>query len=328
MQGGPSARENTEDSSMLKLLRNLVRRFAGFLPLGLQRTVDSRFRAAAEVRKMKGSSVVVVSYPKSGRTWMRALLSYVFQGAFSLETDKLLGNKNYHRMDQRVPVVLFTHDNYPRRVFGDDRMEALYGARKVVLLVRDPRDVEVSAFFHVSYRMDPQKKKIYQHEASGKAEDLFDYLRGKFSRGRNALSFLNLWAGMARRDNVLIVRYEDLKADTEAQLRRICEFIGVAASDDCLRHAAQRASFSAMKKGERDGSFSHRDSRFGSRGRQEDDAFKVRRGKIGGYRDYLTPEQAAEIDGIIERRLVAGFGYRADEQETPVGRPASTPAGR
>lgn len=302
---------------MLTTLRPLLMQLSRVLPLRLRRAIDRRLRAAGEMAKLRAATIVVVSFPKSGRTWMRALLSYLLQDALGLKTEKLLGNRNYHKLDDRAPVVSFTHDHYPRQVYGDAALDALYGARKVVLLVRDPRDVEVSTFFHVSHRLDPVKMRIYELDASGREEDCYDFLMERFAKERNALSFLNQWSEIAAaQGNVLVVRYEDLKADTEEELRRVRDFIGFDAGDASLRAAAERASFSSMKSGEREGSFSHQGSRFGNRGRDSDDAFKVRRGKVGGYRDYMTPQQAEEIDALIDRKLVRGFGYRSDEQES------------
>jgi len=305
---------------MLKVLRDPMLLLSRVLPAGAQRAVDARLRAGAEVAKLRDSTVVVVSFPKSGRTWMRALLSYLLQDALALQTDKLLGNRNYHKLDARAPVVLFTHDNYPRRVYGDSRMDALYAGKKVILLVRDPRDVEVSTFFHFSHRSPSAKKRAYHLEASGREEDLYDFLKQRFAGGRNAMSFLNHWSRTAAaQGNVLVVRYEDLKAATERELRRVSDFIGLDAAETSLRAAAERASFSSMKSGEREGTFSHQDSRFGNRGSDSADAFKVRRGKVGGYRDYMTPDQAEEIDAMIDSTLARGFGYRRDEAQSPIG---------
>ena len=198
---------------VLKFLPPAVMLCSRVLPLRMRRALDRRLRAAREMEKLRYSTVVVVSFPKSGRTWMRALLSYLLQDALGLETDRLLGNRNYNRLDARAPVVLFTHDHYPRQVYGDARLDALYAARKVVLLVRDPRDVEVSTFFHVSHRLDPAKKKVYELEASGREEDCYGFVIQRFAGERNALAFLNQWSGFAAdRGTVLIVRYEDLKA--------------------------------------------------------------------------------------------------------------------
>lgn len=38
-------------------------------------------------------------------------------------------------------------------------------------------------------------------------------------------------------------------------------------------------------------------------------SYKVRRGKVGGYRDYFSEEEIAEIDTQIDARLWPVFGY-------------------
>jgi hypothetical protein len=38
-------------------------------------------------------------------------------------------------------------------------------------------------------------------------------------------------------------------------------------------------------------------------------SFKVRRAKVGGWRDYVTEEQAAAIDGMVKDKLDPVFGY-------------------
>ena len=49
----------------------------------------------------------------------------------------------------------------------------------------------------------------------------------------------------------------------------------------------------------------------GLRLRNPDDpeSFKVRRAKVGGYRDYFTAEQAAELERLVAERLSPAFGY-------------------
>jgi hypothetical protein len=39
------------------------------------------------------------------------------------------------------------------------------------------------------------------------------------------------------------------------------------------------------------------------------ESFKVRRGKVGGYRDYFTDEQVAELEGLMAARLSPSLGY-------------------
>jgi hypothetical protein len=44
-------------------------------------------------------------------------------------------------------------------------------------------------------------------------------------------------------------------------------------------------------------------------------SYKVRRAKVGGYKDYFDDAQAAAVERMIEERLLPGFGYLARERE-------------
>ena len=39
-------------------------------------------------------------------------------------------------------------------------------------------------------------------------------------------------------------------------------------------------------------------------------SFKVRRAKVGGWRDYVNEEQAAAIDEVVRKTLSPVYGYR------------------
>ena len=60
---------------------------------------------------------------------------------------------------------------------------------------------------------------------------------------------------------------------------------------------------------ERDGTFGDKSRRFSSGKQESSDAYKVRRGKIGGYRDYFTDEQLLEIDTLVDTTLSPEYGY-------------------
>jgi hypothetical protein len=64
-----------------------------------------------------------------------------------------------------------------------------------------------------------------------------------------------------------------------------------------------------MKRMERDRAFGSGGRRFGAGEHESSDAYKVRKGKVGGYQDYFTDEQLEQIDRLISTSLVAGYGY-------------------
>ncbi len=58
--------------------------------------------------------------------------------------------------------------------------------------------------------------------------------------------------------------------------------------------------------------------------RANPDSFKVRRAKVGGYRDYFTDEQLARIDAMVDQELLPVIGYTAAESGSPPAAVAGT----
>jgi hypothetical protein len=46
-----------------------------------------------------------------------------------------------------------------------------------------------------------------------------------------------------------------------------------------------------------------------ARDRSNPDSYKVRRAKVGGYRDYFEDDQLARIDALVQSSLSPVFGY-------------------
>ena len=53
-----------------------------------------------------------MSFAKSGRTWLRVMLSRFYQLAHAIPDHVLLNNSNYHRLDAHIPRMILTHDNH------------------------------------------------------------------------------------------------------------------------------------------------------------------------------------------------------------------------
>jgi hypothetical protein len=54
------------------------------------------------------------------------------------------------------------------------------------------------------------------------------------------------------------------------------------------------------------------------------DSFKVRRAKVGGYRDYFSDQEVARVDAYVEQHLRPDFGYTGDR--ATLGEAASVPS--
>jgi hypothetical protein len=243
--------------------------------------------------RRRRTDVYLVSFPKCGRTWLRVLVGRAFQQHFGLPADANL--VELHRLaefDSRVPCVLATHDDdaqwkAPEQV-GRDKQQ--YRGTRVILLVRDPRDVIVSLYH--------QKRDRRQ----GYDGSLGEFLEDRVGGFESLLCFYDAWvAGLDVPDAVLVVRYEDL--------------VGVSGvTPAVVADAVDFASFGNMRRLEEADAFAS--DKLRPRRPGDLDSYKTRRGRVGGFRNDLTIDQIARLDRLMAASDADRFGY------TPGGVPA------
>lgn len=293
-------------------LRHLLLGALFFLPKPRKLSLERRLRGREEYRKLQDADWVLMSWGKSGRTWFRVMLSRFYQLHFGLPTEHMLEFDNYRRLDPRAPKVLFSHNNYMRDYLREWQSLAHFRGKRVVLLVRDPRDVAVSQYFQWKYRMLPRKKELNFYPPHGAEVDIFDFVSNPDCGIPRIVAYFNGWAQAipVMGDDLLILRYEDMRVDPATALQKAVRFTGIPGTAEEIGAARDYAAYENMKKREasREGMRAS-----GQRVRPGDesnpDSFKVRRGKIGGYRDYFTPEQLAKVDAMVEGQLDPVFGY-------------------
>lgn len=298
-----------------RISREVILLLAFFLPPERKRRLERRLRGREEFRKLRLADVVVVSFGKSGRTWVRVLLSRFFQLRFGLSPSSFIGFDNLHRKNAAIPRVFFTHDNYLRDYTGNlDSKRDFYG-KKTVLLVRHPADVAVSQFHQWKFRMRPRKKDLNKYPEHGAEVGVFEFAMDEDAGLPKVIEFMNGWAKeLPNLPDLLIVRYEDLRRDTAGELGRVLAFMGQAPSEAELEDCVAFASVENMRQLEEKRVFRLAGSRMRPGDKSNPDSYKVRRAKVGGYRDYFDDAQLARIEAMIEERLLPGFGYLRSEQ--------------
>jgi hypothetical protein len=303
-----------------RLTRWLVRAVSLFLPEAKAQALERWRRGREEFRKLGLTRHVVVSYGKSGRTWLRVMLSRYYQLAYGLPERLLLGFDNYHRKEPRVPRIFFTHDNYLRGYTGNLDSKRDFYDKKVVLLVRRPQDVAVSQYFQWQYRMRPRKKTMNRYPPHGAEVSLFNFVMDPEAGLPRIIEYLNLWASeLPRLKDLLVVRYEDMRAEPVKVLGGIVEFLGERPAKPAhVAAAVEFASVDNLRQLERQKYFRRSGSRMTPRDRSNPHSYKVRRAKVGGYRDYFDAEQVAQMDALVEATLSPVFGYgQADGEARP-----------
>ena len=128
-----------------------------------------RWNLSSRARQLTGGDALLVSIPKSGRTWVRTFLCAYFceklGQPFTLEPEQYKG----------VPHLIYTHDLFEQRTKADrwDKLRGKYlipqrerTGRPVILLARDPRDAFVSLYVQLTRRTKETPNELKQMSAS------------------------------------------------------------------------------------------------------------------------------------------------------------------
>jgi hypothetical protein len=172
---------------------------------------------------------------------------------------------------------------------------------KIVLLVRDPRDCFVSLYLQMT-RRDPSA------DAALKQKSVSELLRDKRFGIRGIVRAMNDWLDeFSGRKDFTIIRYEALRASPAEHFRDLLAVVGETTPDmSIFQKALEFSRFENMQKLEAAGVF---DSKILHPGDVRDpESFKVRRGKVGGFREYLSAgDQECATQALVE--LDPRFGY-------------------
>lgn len=263
-----------------------------------------RWNVSGRARQLSGGDAILVSIPKSGRTWVRTFLcAYFCEKAgqpFSLEPEQFPG----------VPRIVYTHDLFEQRTKTDrwDKIRGKYlipprerTRRPIILLARDPRDAFVSLHIQLTRRTKETPDELKQKSAT-------ELLRDSAFGIRSMIEVMNCWlAEWSARPDFLLLRYETLRQEPAPGFRALLQLLGERpVQEDAFAHALRFSDFGHMKKMEDAGAFESKILRAGDT--RDPESFKVRRGKIGGFEDYLAPDDQAYAAAALQK-LDLRFGY-------------------
>lgn len=261
-----------------------------------------RRNLSSNARIFSNASAIVVSVPKSGRTWLRVLvhryLSELAGLPFVLDAMEL--------QRQGRPNLICTHDLWEHRTTRSmkDRLRGkhlvpgrLCDSKPLILLARDPRDVIVSLYFQLTKRTMK-----YRGSFAGMIRDR------RF--GIDALvDVMNVWlVSWGERANFKLVRYEDCRTQPFEAFAGVVRFCGFELQPDELSRSIDFASFDNMKRMETEGKFDS--GALQPKDPTDAESFKVRRGVVGGYRSYLAGADLEHVERALAQ-LDARFGYRS-----------------
>jgi len=205
---------------------------------------------------MRDEDVLLSSFPRSGNTWVRLLLCnlislYEWEGK---TVDFPLLNKTMPELGINNLLEPWPHPTIPRVVKTHSSYSPLFRKTRSLGIIRDPLDVMVS-YYHF------QKHRLCSYV--GSFSEFIRHRRfGLESWFRHYTSWRDHWT--------LVVRYEDLRADTFREVSRILDMLAVDYPEDMVCEAVRRSSIENVRAVEKPPLASgNKEARFARNGRTQ-----------------------------------------------------------
>ncbi|XP_078607576.1 sulfotransferase 1C4-like [Branchiostoma floridae x Branchiostoma japonicum] len=235
---------------------------------------------------IRDDDIMLITYPKTGSWWLHQVVKQIMaqQG---VQDEKYLGDfPNFIEMTLRdkgpvaemiktapSPRVLATHlpvEFLPPGLLGSKA--------KIVVLMRNPKDTAVSTFHFWQKIPDVKTPESWESFAE-------QFLAGDCLWGAFYDHVLGYWK-LKDRHNILFLKYEDMKKDLPAEVKKLCSFLGKPLSDEEVQAVVGATQFDSMKKtvGEKRQMF-------------------TRKGVIGDWKNYFSDDQSRAYDEQYRERL-------------------------
>ncbi len=287
------------------------------LPKPLRVSLRKRLLGRLEVDIAQRSQLLIIAHPKSGNTWLKVMLTRLYGVRHGIAAEDFASYPALADRNTAIPRFAATNGWYSYERAVGDRLtpqapDSDLKHKPVVLLARNPLDIAVSWFFQFTKRQSAHKQELINaeldHPIDRQTIEMWDFVRHSDIGLLSLIEFLNYWErNLAVLDKTLLTSYEALRADPASVLKQITELMGDSFSDQEIQAAVEFASFDNLRKLESEGFF--RSGGLTLRNPKDPESFKVRRAKVGGYRDYFTAEQADELEQLVMSHLSPTLGY-------------------
>jgi hypothetical protein len=264
-------------------------------------TIRDGVTRAKEAYRHYRTDCYIISYPKCGRTWLRIMLAKALALHFDDPRETVWDPREViEAAHKKGPYIQFTHDGVDYPPTGEtkdpEKKYHRYKRKRVIFLIRDPRDVLVSYYFQRTRR-------------EGETHTLSDFLRHPWWGAARLMTYMRGWYEHRHIPlDFLLVRYEEFHRDAAEELRRILAFVDLGTvSDKLIESSVDYASFASMRKMSVNELVEN--LRLAPTDPQDPESFKVRKGKVGGYTEYLSPADTEYVEEIMGRDLPSVFGY-------------------
>jgi len=194
-------------------------------------------------KNIETKKILLLGYPKSGNTWLGYLLSFLLNAEY-LEPYRLMTGLTHSKSRDVLRSTSGLLEDRPRTIYdavikshhlppaAEERKRFFQLTDKIILIVRDPRDVAVSKYHY--------DKMFKERTRTGICTTMHISF---FRTMRNWTRHNTIWLD----ENPFVVRYEDLKQNGHATLMALLCYLDVEIDGSLIDAALARFSLANLK---------------------------------------------------------------------------------
>lgn len=226
--------------------------------------------------------IFVVSYQKSGRTWLRAMIAMYLTAKYDLPIE---GALETHKLTRQVglPITFFSHND-----ISNEKYET---GKKIILLRRGIKDTLVSNYFH---------RTRIAHTVS-KSLPIIKFIKTHKLGIKGIINFYKSWKEKKNAfREIMEIRYEEMHDNPRYVLREVLTFMGETnIRQELIDNSVEQCTFQNLQKAEKTNLFNS-PNRLKPGDRTDPESYKVRKGKIGNYTEYLSDSDIKYINNQMK----------------------------
>nr|XP_057918489.1 sulfotransferase 2B1-like [Doryrhamphus excisus] len=247
-----------------------------------------------EAFTFRPDDILIVTYPKSGTTWMQEIVPLIVSGGDPASVETLHNWDRVPWLEEARSCSLDLDARPSPRMFTTHFLHhmmppSFFQVRpKVIYVMRNPKDVFTSTFHYhrmASFLPDPEPQSNFLNK----------FLEGKVMFGS---WFDHIKGWLNDRERIFYISYEEMTKDLIDSVARIAVFLEKSLDNVMIEKIAERCRFENMKKNSM--------SNYSAVPKEIMDDTKsefLRKGIAGDWKNQLTAAEAEHFDAVYKDNM-------------------------
>ncbi|CAG5911620.1 unnamed protein product [Menidia menidia] len=240
--------------------------------------------------------VIIVTYPKSGTTWLKEIVPLVTSGGDPKSVETLHNWDRVPFLEEVQASVLKLEERPSPRIFSTHFHYSMMPPSffevkpKVIYVMRNPKDVFTSSLHY-------HKMASFLVTPGSQTEFLHKFLEGKVMFG-SWFDHVKSWLNVEDKKFIMYISYEEMIMDLKDSVSRIAQFLEKALDAEVIEKIAERCLFKNMKQNNM--------SNYSQVPHEIMDPTKsefFRKGIAGDWKNQLTAAEAEHFDAVYKDKM-------------------------